>query len=384
MTRLTFNYFTQKLHLPLVLLSLTGIVMTLPTSIAKADMKSPTSYLLLVNKLKQKLKDLEHNPSIRPFNGEIIFSVRGKTLIHHPIQLVQEIQGVSKPGQVNYVIASLTKQITAALVLQAVDEGRLLLSDVAAKYLNDRDVDDLSLPKYQSTIHNLLAHLSGYVDGRQELVSKPGTTFHYASWSYAVLGHILANIYGLPFPELANRLFQKVGMRHSYAPHRAKINLLRQKNHELIKGYHCREDDCFVEANPEIGGNRGAAGAVIAPAQDLALWCHELHQGKILPPPLYKLMITPFSQSEHNVFGPIGYGYGLQISHTDVGLEFSHLGHIPGYQSMMLYYPDVELCVILLINSDRLGQDDSHQAYNHLRTIREIAIHTALALKELV
>jgi D-alanyl-D-alanine carboxypeptidase len=340
---------------------------------------SPTPHNF-VNTLKLKFRNLPHLPNIRPFNGEIIVTLKGETIVQHPIRMVKGIQSSPQVGQLKYVIASLTKQMTAALILQAVEKGMIHLDDPAAKYLAPKIDDDLSLTKYQATIHELLAHMSGYVDGSNYPVSPPGSMFNYASWSYAVLGHILAHIHGRPFPEIANQFFARIGMDNALAPERAKVKSLRQQNQDLIRCYHCHEDDSFMEANPEIGGNRGAAGAVMATAQDLALWNHALHSGELLSPPSYERMIQPYSQSVHDVFGPIGYGYGIQIAETNAGLEYSHLGHIPGFQSMMLYYPQSQLGVVLLINSDRLGQDDSHNAYEHLRIIRQIAIETAAGL----
>lgn len=335
------------------------------------DAPSPPS---LSTSIIAKLNKLRGNPNIRPFNGEIIVTHRGKTIVHHAIRLTNAIPGTNQPGTMTYAIASLTKQITATLILQAVEEGRLHLDDPASLYLTSDFEGDITSPKYQATIHELLSHTSGFIDGCNNQVCAPGKTFNYASWSYAVLGHVLAHIYKKPFPELANQLFEKIGMKSAVAPERAKLRTIRAQNPTLIRGYHCQEDDVFLEANPEIGGNRGAAGAVIATTKDLALWNQALHNGQLLTANSYDLMTSAYSQSEHEVFGTTGYGYGLQVSKTKAGIEYSHLGHIPGYQSMSLYYPEADLSVILLINSDRLGQDDTCNAHEHLRHIRHLIL----------
>ncbi|HXF91037.1 MAG TPA: serine hydrolase domain-containing protein [Candidatus Nitrosotenuis sp.] len=334
-----------------------------------------------INNLTKKLRNLSKNPNIRPFNGEVVFAIGGKIIAQQSICQVNHIQSVVRVGYMKYGIASLTKQITAALILKAVEGGKLRLDDPVAHYLTPDDVDDLTLPKFKATIHQILSHTSGFIDGQNEPICAPGSDFHYASWGYAVLGQVLANVYHAPFSTLANRFFQKIGMNHAIAPERLKISELRQHYQDLMKGYHCDRHDSFEEANPEIGGNRGAAGGIIATARDLILWNQALHHGKVLNLASYKLMIKPYAKSNHSLFGTFGYGYGLQISKTRAGLEYSHLGHIPGYQSMLLYYPKADLTVVVLINSDRLGEDSSLKANKHLRLVREIALDVAVSLQ---
>ncbi len=130
-----------------------------------------------------------------------------------------------------FLIASITKPMTATAVLVLADRGELKLSDKAVKYLpefNEGDRKDI-------TIEQLLTHTSGMPDMLPEnndlrrahqpvskfvelamttpLLFKPGTQYKYQSMGILLAAEIVQRISGQPLPTFLDReVFQPLGM----------------------------------------------------------------------------------------------------------------------------------------------------------------------------
>lgn len=146
-----------------------------------------------------------------------------------------------------FPIASLTKPITATLVMQLVDDGLLGLNRPAVDYLPEltgEGVDDI-------LVHHLLTHTAGYsfflgphADRRRKdpsfqlppcppwrhprdhqklsllwdapLEAPPGEVMNYANHHYELLGEIVSRLTGRPLEDLAReRIFAPLGMTSS-------------------------------------------------------------------------------------------------------------------------------------------------------------------------
>ena len=134
-----------------------------------------------------------------------------------------------------YRIGSITKTLTAVLVMQARDEGRLSLDERLDRHLP-------GVGYGEATIRDLLPHTSGMQsepigpwwertrgtdfdrlaeanDGAGR-VAPEGEFFHYSNLGYGLLGEAVARLYGAPWRAVvAERLLRPLGMRHtSYLP----------------------------------------------------------------------------------------------------------------------------------------------------------------------
>jgi CubicO group peptidase (beta-lactamase class C family) len=138
-----------------------------------------------------------------------------------------------------YLLASISKPITATAVMQLVERGLLVLSAPVQRYLPEFVAPPVSVgqPGAEAvTCWHLLTHTSGVVDMEPELLSRerpdrerllqiactsplrfvPGTRFEYNSLSFALLGEVTARLAGRDYPEvLAAELFGPLGMRDS-------------------------------------------------------------------------------------------------------------------------------------------------------------------------
>ena len=162
-------------------------------------------------------------------------------------------QRAAAPDTTSYRCASITKTMTATLVMQQVEAGRLRLDEPIATYVDWTR----RLPHAKDiSIRHLLMHGSGVIrDGsnpwgdddfpdrdtvrsevRQQLsFAEPATTFRYSNIAYVLLGEVLEAVTGRPFEALLQRdVLGPLGMKGS-AP-----SLLPRVRKTLATGYYHR------------------------------------------------------------------------------------------------------------------------------------------------
>ncbi|MEO7714231.1 MAG: serine hydrolase domain-containing protein, partial [Gemmatimonadaceae bacterium] len=137
-----------------------------------------------------------------------------------------------------YRTGSITKQFTAAAIMQLVEQGRMSLDDPMTRYLPHypqwRTVTMRQLLNHTSGIHSYTANpawattwgsdltpaqLVAFVE-KDTLDFAPGTQFRYNNTGYVLLGMILDKVTGTPYPTLMReRFFTPLGMRSAtYCP----------------------------------------------------------------------------------------------------------------------------------------------------------------------
>ena len=282
------------------------------------------------------------------FNGVILISQNGKTLY-------TKAHGFSnfetkKPLQLDsqFEIMSNSKLIAAVFILLEVEKGKINLQDPIKKYL-----PELTQTWADSvTVHQLLNHTHGIVSLNKALEFKPGTDFHYGNISYSLLGQIVEHTSNKTYSEVANALFKKLKMKHTFAYDKDKIQ-------NLTTGY-INNKNTFEPVKESLikPENLGADG-IISTVNDLAIWNNNLHKGKILKPESYQLIIKPTAQSQHNFFGKEkeGYGYGIRIIEKEPVKYIGHTGLGDGFSSVNLYFPQSDVSLIVMENQMNESSD---------------------------
>ncbi len=289
----------------------------------------------------RKVDSLLVDSTVRPFNGVILIATQDSVTYHKTYGYSD--YALKQPMKLDhrFVIGSLSKQITAVLIMKEYEQGRLNLTDSIGKFLPEIEMPWTSLV----TVHHLLSHTHGITDLNKALDFTPGVSFSYSNLGYQILGEILEKVTGKTYVELANRLFISVGMMNSTANMGANHNSVGNAYYRDSQGSIHLEKDTFIN-------QYAAAATLISTTEDLLLWNHVLHNGEIISTKNYDLMITPHANQNHSLFGIIGYGYGLRIANENDILEIGHTGYVPGYVSMNLYYPDSKTSLIMLENVD--------------------------------
>lgn len=301
------------------------------------------------------------------FNGAILVAEKGKVVYKKGFGMANMEWAIPNQPDTKFRIGSVTKQFTAALVLQLVEEGKIKLDGKITDYLPDyrKDTGD------KVTIHHLLNHTSGipsytsrpdfsadisrnpyvvadfvkkFASG--DLQFEPGSKFSYNNSGYSLLGAIIEKVTGKSYETVLNeRILKPLGMTNSGYEHHS--TLLQKR----ASGYQ-KTPDGFVNAAYLDMSIPYAAGSIYSTVEDLFKWDQSLYEDKILSAESKKLMFTP---------GLGNYGYGIRITDEPIGKTdqktkiIGHGGAINGFNSLILRAVEKQQTVIILDNVN-LGQ----------------------------
>src|SRR6266446_6326232 len=151
------------------------------------------------------------------FNGSILVAEKGKIIYEKGFGMANMEWAIPNRPDTRFRVGSVTKQFTATLVLQLVEEGKIKLDGKIGDYLADYRKDTGG----RITIHQLLNHTSGIPDythrpdfsadisrnpyrvtdfvkkfASGDLEFEPGSKFSYSNSGYSVLGAIIEKVTG--------------------------------------------------------------------------------------------------------------------------------------------------------------------------------------------
>jgi CubicO group peptidase (beta-lactamase class C family) len=153
--------------------------------------------------------------------------------------------GTAKGTEPVFLLASITKPMTAAAVMTLVDSGQLSLDDTVAKFFPGFTGEG----RETVTIRNLLTHTAGlpdmlandemlrqrhaplseYREGalKAPLKFRPGTKYSYASMGILLSAEIAQKIIGKPIADIVEeRVFRPLGMRRTGFGLRGRANAI--------------------------------------------------------------------------------------------------------------------------------------------------------------
>ena len=231
-------------------------------------------------------------------------------------------------------VGSIGKSFTAALTLEAVEQGLLDLHAPVTEYLPWFSVRSEYAP---ITLHHLLTHTAGLICGAEiatasnydvvELASTeagyaPGEHHWYSNVGYRAIGLVLERVTSTPYPDLVqSRLLDRLGMSES------SPRIVHDTRRRLPQGHVAFYDD--RPWRPEHGlapatwlESAEADGCICCPIEDLAAWLRALWNGEAAS--VREPLVPDEVDGDH-------YGYGLMVS--DSG--FGHTGGMVGFHAMM-------------------------------------------------
>jgi CubicO group peptidase (beta-lactamase class C family) len=272
--------------------------------------------------------------------------------------------GVPLPADAMFEIGSVTKQFTAAALLQLRDQGKLSLDDDITKWLPDFDTRGNKL-----TLRRLLDHTSGIVgitempefgnlasngrfprDSGYALIKRypfqfpTGEAQIYNNSAFWLLGLIVEKASGVTYEDyIEKKIFEPLGMKHSMYCNSAE-NIPRRAHGYGVQNGVIRRAPTNVHTWPF------SAGSLCSTAGDMVTWLKALHGGKVLSPKSYAEMITP---SKLNDGTPLRYGMGIGVGKDSRGLNYiGHGGAIGGFLAEANWYPDAQMAIVVLMNTN--------------------------------
>lgn len=274
-----------------------------------------------------------------------------------------------------FAIGSVSKQFTAVLILLQMEQGKLNIHDKASKYLKE-----FQLKEYENiTIQQLLNHTSGLNTFGGKLMFKSGSDFFYSNDGFNALGKIVETVTGKSFDENARELFQKAGMNHSSTGAVFKGNNFASAY--LGSGKTFEEVPNMPErlAGKDIGT---PAGGILSTIDDLHLWNNALYSGKILKPETLRQFISKSAERRHQIFGKMGYGYGIMLNIGQPESYF-HSGYVKGSPSLNIYYPQTKTSVIILSNTadEEKGKGSTFRPHIEIKKLTDALENSVIRMK---
>lgn len=294
------------------------------------------------------------------FNGSILLTKNDKVLYSKTFGY----SDISKKTLLNkkdlYLIGSISKQITAVLVLREYEKGNLKLDDKISTYLPEIKQSWAN----EVTIHQLLSHTHGIVDLEQPLEFEQGTQFHYSQLGFELLSKILEKIATQSFEDVATRLFKQHGLKNTFHP-----NNKTYKN--LVKGYEENENGKLEFADNSLM-NYVAAGSFISNCEDLNKWNELLHTNQLVKEATLKLMSTKYATRIHPIFETVDYGYRLLFKEGENKIQIGALGYAPGFASASYFYPKTKMNLVILENTAHTPSNIKNTFKTHLELMELI------------
>lgn len=238
-----------------------------------------------------------------------------------------------------FVIGSISKQITAVLILREYEKGKIGLNDTIGKYLTEIIQPWAKLV----TIHQLLTHTHGIVDLDKSLEFEHGSQFHYSQLGYELLAQILKTVTEKTFKDLSTELFDQYRLKNTFHP-----DNIAYKN--LVKGYEENENGILEYCSNSLF-NYVPAGSFISNTRDLSKWNQLLYSEKLVKKETLELMKIKYATRIHPIFGTVEYGYGLLFKDNEQNIQIGALGYAPGFVSACYYYPQTKLNLVVLENT---------------------------------
>lgn len=289
------------------------------------------------------------------FSGSVLIERDSKTLHSKGYLSADREHGAPNTARTPFRIGSITKQFTAAAVLQLVAEGKLALDDTAARFVPDSHEDWKKV-----TIRHLLNHTSGIPSftGFREyrefklktqtptgvvalfkdkpLEFEPGSQFRYNNSGYFLLGYIIEKVVEKPYGAwLQERLLQPLGLRDTGVDDNRRILPGRAEGYTRDAAGNWRNADYIDMSVP------GGAGALYSTVEDLRRWNEALQAGKVVSGKLLEEMQTP---------GKGDYGFGLLIAPIRGHKAIHHGGGIEGFNTELAWFPESRLTIVVLSN----------------------------------
>lgn len=254
-----------------------------------------------------------------------------------------------------YVIASVTKPISAVVALRLVELGQLDLDRRMATFAgfpefcrDARERGGIFFRDFECDTQPLtLRHLLSMTAN-----GAPGSRFFYNPVAYSWTSRPMAEVAKTPFSSLvAKYVFEPAGMNHSARTHRT-LPLRPDLAEALAKPYGLDSTNAIVPSAPPPPQGDGAAGGVTSTAMDMARFDIALTQGRLLTRRSLEQMWTPARTPSGTT---LPYGIGWFVTKVRGERVLWHTGLWEGaYSALYLKVPGRNLSMILLANSDGL------------------------------
>ncbi|BAO76434.1 serine hydrolase domain-containing protein [Winogradskyella sp. PG-2] len=305
------------------------------------------------------------------FTGVVLVAVNDKIIHAKGYGMAQD--GIQNSINTKFHVASITKQFTAAAIMQLLEQKKINLKESINEFLPTQYRSD---KWHNVTIHNLLTQTSGIedygltrnyyevekgfclgntVDGMikeamvKELKFPSGSKFSYSNIGYTLLGQIIENTSGEPYDSyMKKHIFEPIGMHNSFIHNTSNYTVANDEamgyrwDDELNKHV---PDDIISLPVTEPDGN------LVTTLNDFLEWTsiYTNNNQKVIDDIAIKKMTTPYIKNDFSFLKEKGPWYGYGLSLTD-GI-ISHPGYIVGFRSHFIVDTNNGIKVLVFNNN---------------------------------
>jgi CubicO group peptidase (beta-lactamase class C family) len=281
--------------------------------------------------------------------------VRGRSLLHFSGAGEQPLPDPN----IQYRLGSITKTMTATMVMQLRDEGFFSLDDLLYRHLPGTSIGGV-------TLRQLLGHVSGLQrepDGPwwerstgsdvdkfladlafDKLAGPPFRSYHYSNLAYGLLGAVLQRVTGEQWSSLVGkRVLDPLGMkRTTYAP-----------LEPFARGYVVHPLHQTLHEEPRLdAGAMAPAGQLWSTVTDMVQWVAFLADPApaVLSRETVDEMCTPVVINDLESWTG-GHGLGPELYRVGERVFVGHGGSMPGYVAQLVVHRPSRTGIVAFANA---------------------------------
>ncbi|MBC7828562.1 MAG: serine hydrolase [Chitinophagaceae bacterium] len=289
------------------------------------------------------------------FNGSVLVAQKENILLQKGYGWKNIHDSSLNDANTIFQIGSVTKQFTAAIILQLQEQKKLSIEDSVSKYFQGFPHGG------KITVRHLVTHTSGLYNytkdtvfmkndavkfiTRDKMLSlfrdkpldfEPGSSFSYSNSGYVLLGYIIEQVTGKSyFRVVRENIFKPLRMDHS------GFNFASLNDTDKATGYFLLTPKANMPAPVVDSSVAHAAGAIYTTVGDLYKWDRALYNGKLINDASMQVAFTPNKGN---------YAYGWVIDSAWNKKVAYHTGGIFGFSSIIARVLDDQTCIILFDN----------------------------------
>lgn len=296
------------------------------------------------------------------FMGSLCIRQGDEVVFKQAYGFYEATKGLRANGATKYKIGSISKTFTATMIMQLVEEKKIVLTTKLNRFFPKIDQSD------KITIEHLLYQRTGIKDyanadatltdvlgkpNTKELILKkienyssmfePDSQHEYSNSNYFILGLIIEKSTKKSFAEnLKIRISDKLELKNTYYTNE-KTDVTKRESYSYI--FNGEYWDKIDEWNNDFAFS---SGGIISTPEDLTKFIRSLFKGNLVTPASLELMKT------------LKDTYGMALIRFPFGERkfYGHNGKIEGFGSTMGYYEKDDLSISLIVNGENYSQND--------------------------
>jgi len=353
--------------------------------------------------MKNRIDNYLNQSVDQGFSGAMLIYRKGEVILNKGYGYANKAKKLNNTPDTVFDVGSVSKQFTAAAILKLEQQNKLNVEDTLSKFFKDLPED-----KKHISIHQLLIHSSGFINGigkndfdhiplndyftklfATKLLHIPGSKHMYSNAGYSILARIIEIVSGESYESYLNQnLFKPAGMKYTgyLLPKWENLNLAHGYSYNVL-------DTGSMAARYKTDGKISRVllgnGGINSTQNDMFLWYKALQTEKVLSRELVKKLTTPYIIEFEGETSYYAYGWVVFKSPRNTDM-IAHDGSNGTFFYDFRWFPKEEVLVLYASNSltskvggmawriDKMLFDDSYQP----KPIQEDFVTTLLRFSE--